>query len=118
MISKSMIELIRIRKEKSGAKKRHKKPPKWLFPHSAERAYDRSLYALTRELKLLIKEYLLPEIPGMIEEVESKMPTNDRQDDYLSRLNTLIVSLRQAIQRTVDETIKDAVGVGVAINGF
>ena len=54
----------------------------------------------------------------MIKEVESKMPTNDRQDQYLSRLNLLIISLRQAIQGTLEETINGAVGVGVAINQF
>lgn len=118
MISKTMLALINARKEKIGGKKKRKKPPKWLFPASQERSYDRSLYALTHQLKELIKEYLLPEIPSMIYEVESKMPTHDRQDQYLSRLNSLIISLRQAIQSTVDKTIKDAVGVGVAINEF
>ena len=118
MISNALIELIRIRREKKGPKKRQKKPPKWLFPASQERSYDRALYALTHQLKVLIKERLLPEIPAMIKEVESKMPTNDRQDQYLSRLNSLIISLRQAIQRTLEETIKDVVSVGVAINQF
>ena len=118
MISKTFIELIRMRREKKEHKKRQKKPPKWLFPASQERSYDRALYALTHQLKVLIKERLLPEIPAMIKEVESKMPTNDRQDQYLSRLNLLIISLRQAIQGTLEETINGAVGVGVAINQF
>lgn len=118
MISKVMLHLIRIRKEKNGSKSKAKKTPKWLFPYSQERQYDRILHALTRELKALIKEILMPQIPFMIAEVESKMPSNDRADGYLTALNSIILFLRKAIQPTVNKTIAEAVGIGISIDKF
>jgi len=108
--------LLEMRKAK-GIKKKAKVPPKWLFPINQERQYDRALYSLTNELKQLIKQILVPEIPSMIAEVESKMP-NDRQDSYLDRLNGLIIYIKQAIQNKVFNTIVEAEVIGVEIARF
>lgn len=109
--------LAKIRQRQSTQKKSRKKPPKWLYPWTAEREYNRDLLSLTNRLKELIKEYLLPEIPSMIYEVERKTP-NDRSDDYLSRLETIIIFLRGAIQNKVESTITEAEEVGVKVSIF
>lgn len=110
---KSMLE---IRKSKNITTKR-KAVPKWFFPASSERQYDRILYSLIKDLKDKIKEILIPEIPSMVYEVERKMP-NDRNDDYLDRLKSLIIFIEKSIQSKVDLTIFQATEIGVEIARF
>jgi SPP1 gp7 family putative phage head morphogenesis protein len=105
------------KRKKQAIKPKKENPPKWLFPLNAEKQYDRVLYSLTRELKRLIKEILLPEIPSMIVEVQNKTP-NDRNDDFLDRLNRLIIYVGQAIGNKVNTTILESEAVGVQIARF
>lgn len=116
MVTKQFKLMLEMRK-KQGIKRKAKVPPKWLFPANAERQYDKELYSLTRELKRLIKEILIPEIPSMIDEVENKTP-NDRNDDYLDRLKGLIIYIGKAIQGKVNETILEAGAIGIEIARF
>jgi SPP1 gp7 family putative phage head morphogenesis protein len=111
------FKLMLERRKAKGIKKKSQVPPKWLFPSNAERQYDKLLYSLVNELKRLIKEVLLPEIPSMIQEVESKMP-NDRQDDFLDRLNRLIIFIRGSIKDKVESTILGSKVVGAEIAAF
>lgn len=107
---------LEMRKNK-GIKSKKKVPPKWLFPLNAERKYDKILYSLTNDIKKLIKEILIPEIPSMIQEVEGKMP-NDRQDDYLDRLKYLINLIFQSLQEKVNTTILNSIIIGEDIAVF
>ena len=84
---------------------------------NAERKYDKILYSLTNDIKKLIKEILIPEIPSMIQEVEGKMP-NDRQDDYLDRLKYLINLIFQSLQEKVNTTILNSIIIGEDIAVF
>lgn len=108
--------MLEIRKSKNITTKR-KAVPKWFFPASSERQYDRILYSLIKDLKDKIKEILIPEIPSMVYEVERKMP-NDRNDDYLDRLKSLIIFIEKSIQSKVDLTIFQATEIGVEIARF
>lgn len=116
MKKNSFLILLEQRKKK-GVKPKKQRPPKWLFPTNQEKKFDKTLYNLVFELKNLIKEYLIPEIPSMIEEVNSKTP-NDRQDSFLDRLNNLIIFIRKRIQNSVDETIFEADKIGLEISRF
>lgn len=118
MISKPMLLLLNQRKKKKWAKSKAKVAPKWLFPHSQERKYDKILHALTKEIKRLINEMLIPAIPFMIQEVESKMPSNDRADDYLTHLNAIILQISNSLKLPIDKTIKEAIEVGISIEKF
>lgn len=111
----STREKIKQRQEKS--KKRRKKQPKWLYPSSDEREYQRDLKSLTKELRQLIKTYLLPQIPGMIAEVNTRIP-NDRLDDYLDRLKAIIIFIRTSIQKKEESTIRKAEEISVKISRF
>lgn len=116
MVSKHFTTQLEIRR-RQGIKPKAKIPPNWLFPTNAERQYDKILYSMTSELKRLIKEVLLPEIPSMIAEVANKTP-NDRNDAYLDRLKGLIIYIGKAIQDKVNATILEAGVVGVEIARF
>jgi len=116
MKKQSFQIMVAARKQKQ-IKKKAKVPPKWLFPRNQERKYDRILYSLVSDLKSLIKEFLVPEIPGMLIEVESKMP-NDRADAFLDRLNSLIIFILKAIQSKVNLTIVQAEEIGFEISRF
>jgi len=113
---KQFKTLLEIRRQK-GIKSKKKIPPKWLFPKNQEKQYDKILYSLTRDLKNLIKEILLPEIPSMISEVENKMP-NDRMDDFTDRLKSLIIYIGRIIQDKVNLTILEAEAISVGIAKF
>lgn len=116
MVSKHFTAQLEIRR-RQGIKPKAKIPPNWLFPTNAERQYDKILYSMTSELKRLIKEVLLPEIPSMIAEVANKTP-NDRNDAYLDRLKGLIIYIGKAIQDKVNATILEAGVVGMEIARF
>ncbi len=112
----SFLTLLDQRK-KQQIKKKAKKPPRWLYPTAQQMQYDKVLYSLTKELKDLIKQMLIPEIPSMINEVASNTP-NDRQDQYISRLNALLIFIRGAIKNKVETTISQAQMIGVEIARF
>jgi len=116
MLSHNKLAMIRERRK--NAPKRLKKPPKWLFPHSAEREYTRDLFSLTNELKRLIKEILVPQIPSMIVEVNAKTPDPIKNDDFIDKLKGLIITIREAIQGKVDETILQAEKIGLQIAAY
>ena len=116
MKKSSFLNLVTQRK-KLKINSKAKVPPKWLFPRNQEKQYDKILYSLVAELKRLIKEILIPEIPSMIQEVEEKTPT-DRADGFLDRLNSLIIYIRDGIKNKVDLTILGASKIGVEIAQF
>lgn len=105
---------LQMRKAK-GIKKKATIPPKWLFPKNQEKQYDKILYSLVKDLKWLIKEYLIPAIPEMVKEVESKMP-NDRQDQFLDRLNSVILFIRKTLQPNLEFTIAEAERIAFEIS--
>lgn len=109
------LEQIRARQKK--AKKPSKRQSKWLFPTSIEREYTRELKSLTKQLKELINSYLIPEIPSMIYETEFKTP-QDRTDDFLDRLEAIIIFIRSAIQNKLDSTIRGAERTGIQISAY
>lgn len=110
------VQHIRTRASKKIGRPK-KKPHTWLFPQGQEMKYTKDLYSLSHELSRLIKEILYPAIPQMVEEVRVKTP-NDRQDDFLGTLSSLIVFIRKAIQPKVYWSILQAEIVGVQINTF
>jgi SPP1 gp7 family putative phage head morphogenesis protein len=101
----------------SQKKKRSVVPAKWLFPNSQEREYQRDLKSLTTELRRKIKEVLLPEIPGMIREVQGHISI-DRSDDFIGRLKGLILFIESSMLPKVESTIREAEQVGREINYF
>lgn len=116
MKKNSFLKLLKIRnKQKKTSLK--KTPPKWLYPKNAEKSYDKLLYSLVKELKNLIKINLLPAIPTLIDEVESKMP-NDRLDDFLSTLNTIIIFISESLKDKVDRTILGSELIFQQVNKF
>ena len=116
MKKNSFLQLLKIRnKQKKTSLK--KTPPKWLYPKNAEKSYDKLLYSLVKELKNLIKINLLPAIPTLIDEVESKMP-NDRLDDFLSTLNTIIIFISESLKDKVDRTILGSELIFQQVNKF
>ena len=109
--------MLLIARQQQNIKRKPKAPPKWLFPTNQEKEYDKALYSLTNDLRRLIKEVILPEIPSMIYEVEQKTP-NDRQDGYLDRLRSLVDYVKRLIKGKTDQTILKAGLIGVDIAAF
>lgn len=114
-MAKSIQDLIKARREKGISKKVVSK--KWLYPTGIEREYHRVLNRLVNEIKERIKVYLLPEIPGMVKEVEVKTP-NDRADGYLDRLQEILLFISRSLNDDVEQTQVAADVVGVQINRF
>lgn len=110
-------KLSKIRQRKLETPKGKRVPPNWLYPNGIERDYHRDLNKLVYNLSDLINEFLVPAIPSMILEVEIKTPM-DRNDDFLSRLNQIILFIRKAIEPDVIKTIAEAEQVGFQINSF
>jgi SPP1 gp7 family putative phage head morphogenesis protein len=111
----SKLSKIKQRKLETPSKK--KVPPVWLYPNSIEREYHRYLRNFVRDIKQRIKTFLIPSIPLMIQEVQSKTP-NDRNDDFLSRLNAIIIFIHNSLFPETEKTISEAEKVGFQINEF
>lgn len=109
--------LSKIRQRKLETPKRKSVAPVWHYPNGIEREYHRDLYQLSFQLRKMIKEFLMPNIPFMIEEVQAKTP-NDRNDDFLSRLNSIILFIRKSIQPKINETILESQFIAEKINRF
>ena len=111
------IEKIRQRKAKAKAP-RQKKQKKWLFPDAIERQYKRELEAFAKHLKKLIKAYLIPELPSMVYEVEHKMPVKEHADDFLDRLNSIILFIKRSLEPDLKATIAESEQISLEINNF
>jgi len=101
--------------------KRLKKPAKWLFPYNAERKYRRLLHKLARELSLEIRERLVPVYPQLLEEVSANYPNNDslmRNDDFLSMLRGIFISIQEFINPKIKETITEMEVIATEISNF
>lgn len=122
VISAKQLQQIRDRKTlKSGKLRKLKKPPKWLLPMSQEREYQRDLYSLTLELRKLIDQILLPQVPSMIAEVGIKTPDGpkgERGDSWMDQLRGIIISIGNAIEPKVETTIVQAGIIGAEIASF
>ena len=98
MISQAVIQQIRQRNTlKSGKMKKLKKPPAWLFPHTPERKYTAQMFSLCLEIRRLVNEILVPEIPSLMREATYTYPQNDpnsRLDDFIDELNETIGKIR------------------------
>ena len=110
-------KLEKIRARKASQKKVKTKPPKWLYPISIEREYQRDLLSLTKHIKALLNTYLLPEIPSMVNEVNNKIPTS-RTDDFLDRLNAIILFLRRAVTTKTESTIRKGDERALQVSAF
>lgn len=117
MISEAQKQAILARKGK-GLKKKLKQPPEWLFPMSAEREYTRVLYSLTRELKILIKQLLIPALPQMIEEINYKTPDPVKADGAIESLNGILLTIQRLIQPKVEETKVKSDLIALQINAY
>jgi len=116
-VSQKTLSLIRSRSEKQ-IKKKMKKPPIWFHPNAIEIEYRRVLYNLTRQLRKLIRENLLPRIPGMIVEVNSLTPEPSRGDDWRDELQGIILTISEAILPTVEQTITAMERIGLQISNY
>lgn len=115
---KKQETLSKIRQRKLETPKGKKVPPKWLYPNGIEREYHRDLRRFAMNIRDQIKDKLLPHIPSMIWEVERKMPNDSRADDYLSRLNQIILQIKNSLEYSLNYTIGEAVEVSEQINSF
>lgn len=120
MPNRAVVEAVRAKfTKKNGELKRLKKPPKWLFPESAEREYTRELYQLTFLLRMQIIEKLLPAIPSLLRQATQNYPDpidqNDRHDDFVDDLNGIMRVIALAILPKQTETIAEAARVGFQI---
>lgn len=100
------------------ARKKPLKAKKWLFPEGLERQYTRELYSLTFNLRKLIEEYLMPQLPSLIVQANITAPEQPRSDDFLGDLLGTMNFIRQLIQPKVRETQADAIRIGQRINLF
>ena len=89
------IAQIRERKLKTPKRSRRlPRPLKPAFPHGAQRQYQRELSGFVAEAKAITKRAILPNLPSLISEINSKVPSRVRQDDMIDDLAALIAEAR------------------------
>lgn len=122
VVSQKQLAQIRARKTlKSGKLRKLKKPPTWLLPRSQEREYTRDLWGLTLELRKLISELLIPQLPNMIADVgilTPDGPRGERGDAWEDMLRGIIITIGDLIQPRVESTIGQAALIGAQISKF
>jgi SPP1 gp7 family putative phage head morphogenesis protein len=65
-----------------GKVKVNKRIKKWLYPHNAQRIYERELIALNKKLNNIIKENLYPQLDFLVSQAQQ-----DRPDDINKKLD-------------------------------
>lgn len=116
MLGKDFKALVASRKSK-GIKKPKPKPVKWLYPNGQERQYNSVLRSLVLELNNRIREILIPQLPTLIQDIESKTP-DPKLDDFFSELQRLIFFINSTMQQKVESTIKKADEIALDISKF
>lgn len=98
--------LIQARRQSSPkARRRLPKPLKPAFPHAAERQYSLELSNFVREAKALTKEILLPRIPSILADLNSRLPSRVRQDDMIDDLADLLSEIRRRLGLLFSDSI-------------
>lgn len=124
MIPKRQLEVIRrLNSKKNGELKKLKVPPKWLFPHSAERKYTAELYRLTFQIRKAIQDILMPAVPSLLEVATYDYPDpvkvdGIRSDDYIDVLNDLLIAVTAALDPYVAIASANARKIGLEIAIF
>lgn len=72
------------------------------------------MHSLVKELKFLIRQILIPEIPSMVSEVKQKNPSQ-RKDSVTGRLEYLIFYINKRIKNKVNTTILESERISVDI---
>lgn len=114
-IKNSTLIQIKKRKEKE-IKSKKTKSPTWFFPTSKEREYTKILWSYTNHLKDLVKEYLYPSIPQMVNQVKEATP--ERSDDYMDDLRRIINFIKTRMKPLQDQTILMASDIGYEIGKY
>lgn len=66
-----------------------KNPRKWLFPHSAERTYERQLMNLNSEFNNVVKDIVYPELDSLIAASQSLRPDDKKLTIDISWIETV-----------------------------
>ena len=72
------------------------------FPLMIERQYERKKVAEINEITLLVKEFLIPQIPSMVEQVEL---VDTRQDTYVEDFEAIISGIKIKFGETITRRI-------------
>ena len=102
------------------ARKRRKIQP-MKYPVGQEYAYRTSLLAMNRQLKLLLKEYMAPKVPGMVAEVTAvHLPTGDlRQDEgWQDTLRNTMQRIAKKMAPPIAKTKKEMAAIGPRVNEY
>ena len=123
MLSKSQLEMIRVKNsKKNGQLKKLKRPPKWLEPLNAERGYIKSLFSYTFLIRRSIVEILLPKIPLWLtlgtRENPVPVKNDDLMDDILESLEDVLNLIDQILDEPEQIAINSAKKAGVEIAVF
>lgn len=78
------VMTIRARAQ-SGRRGLRRKPPRWLHPDQAARAYTRILLGVARDFEAIVREELWPRMPAVIEEAQQKRP-DSRSDRWIDSI--------------------------------
>lgn len=119
MPSQNTLNQIRARKtKKNGTIKKLKNPPKWLAPVSLEREYHKMLRNLVKIIQENIINFLVPEIPNMIAEVNGITPNQSRGDAWFDTLRGIILTIASAMQQPTESADIYATNLANRISDF
>lgn len=117
--TENAIESIRIQRSIAKiTKHKFKKPPKWLYPHSAENEYRKFLLSISRNMRDLTKEILIPQLESLVYEADLSRPSNIRHDNWSENADRLIDSLFIAMERDFPELRFTLLNIGQKVNSF
>ena len=91
------------------------------YPVGQEYAYRTSLLTMNRQLKLLLKRYMAPEVPGMVAEVTAiHLPTGEIRQDagWQETLHNVMQRVAKGIQPSVAKTKREMAAIGPRVNEY
>lgn len=95
------------RRAQIGRKGLRRRPPKWIYPESVEREYQRALVDTLEELQLRVVRMLIERIPDWNAEARRNEKLS-RLDDWIDDLEALMAALRLESSRIYSDPQKTA----------
>jgi SPP1 gp7 family putative phage head morphogenesis protein len=107
---------IRARAQ-NGRRGLRRKPPRWLHPDQAARAYTRILLGVARDFEAIVREELWSRMPGVIEEAQQKRP-DSRSDRWIDSIAEIFARILHRTGLITFQAEQQAHQVAVQVNNW
>ena len=110
LVNRRRIEFRQVPKRRPG------KVPRWRHPFIVERKYTRDLLDIVKVVEELVREVLFFQLPGLVDDARSLIPTSARQDAWPQEVTKLLTLIELRLDRRTLNDKALAIDIGQRTN--